>query len=277
MPETELPVWSSEKGSDEEWARHGETEIPDGLLRREFEGRSWVAIDGYVAHEPYGSQRKAFCFIRGLMALEGWASIEAYLEEHPVEAELVPGNAAEYYCFAGEAPWSATFDSWATAADGSEKAETQPLGWRQEDGPEIELLAVDFNWEGYHSILNDAEIGSLPSKAFSRTTGLAKLPDRAEFVDETGELAAQALAVRQEGWRGHLLYAREDLLADYCRERGGEWGWICWGDREVHTPEAVTFSELPAWIGEVRRQGFDRFSRMVSLDELKRGEKPHAS
>ncbi|HJZ37699.1 MAG TPA: hypothetical protein VJ204_15625 [Solirubrobacterales bacterium] len=78
-------------------------------------------------------------------------------------AELVPGNAAEYYRFAGESPWSATFDSWATAADGTTSAEVRPLGWRNEGGPAIELLAVDFNWEGYHSVLNDAEIGSLPS------------------------------------------------------------------------------------------------------------------
>jgi hypothetical protein len=271
MAHLDLPEWVPEGGSDEDWARSGETEIPDRLLRFvDADGKAWIAVDGYVGREPSASLRKVFCFVRGLLALEGWASIEAYLADHSVEAELVPGNAAEYYCFAGEAPWSATFDSWATGADGNSAPEVRPLGWRDEDGPSIELLAVDFNWEGYHSVLNDAEIGSLPSKAFARFASLAKLPDRAEFVDPGGEPVARATAVREEGWRGHLLLAREDVLKAYCRERGGEWGWIVWGEREVHLPEPASFSDVPPWMREVRLQGLDRFSRVASLAGLQK-------
>jgi hypothetical protein len=269
MAPPELPEWVLDGGSDEQWARSGVVELPDGLLRVEdSDGKPWVVVDGYVGREPHGSPRKVLCFIRGLLALEGWASIDAYLVDHPVEPELVPGNAAEYYCFAGEAPWSATFDSWATAADGTTAPEERRLGWRYEDGPLIELLAVDFNWESYHSILNDAEIGSLPSKAFAFFSALVKLPDRPEFVDRDGSPAARASTIREDGWSGHLLWVREDLLEAYCRERGGEWGWIVWGEREVRLPEPASFADVPDWMREVKQQDLDRFSRVASLAEL---------
>lgn len=271
MPSPEVAEWAPEGGSDEDWARNFQIDLPDRLLRTEAaDGCGWIALDGYLYRAPADSQRKVFCFIRGLLALQGWSSIEAYLAEHPIEAELVPGNAAEYYCFAGEAPWSPTFDSWATQADGASAAERRRIGWRHEDGPEIELLGVDFNWESYHSVLNQAAIGSLPSKAFCRSAALSKVADRAEFVDPDGEAAVRALglSLSEDGWRGHVLWAREDLVEAYCRERGGDWGWIVWGEREVHPPEPGAGHDLPDWMVEVRRNGLDRFDLVTSLAEL---------
>jgi hypothetical protein len=270
MSAADLPEWIPEDGEDEQWAREGEIEIPDQLLRFHAEdGKAWVAVDGYLRQQPLQGPRKVFCFIRGLLAREGWSSVQAYLRDHPIEAELVPNNPGEYYCFAGEAPWSATFDSWATAADGTFSPQTRRLDWHREDGPTIEQLAVDFNWESYHSLLNHAGIGSLPSKAFASFAGLRKLPDTAEFVDPDGQLAARSLALDTPGREGHVLYVREDLLEAYCEEGGGDWGWIVWGEREIFPADRD--AEPPAWLAEVRRQGLDRFHRVSSLAEL-RGE-----
>lgn len=267
MPPTELPEWVVESGEDEEWARHGEIEVPDHLLRfRAEDGTGWIAIDGYLRQNPEDSRRKVFCFIRGLLACEGWESVEAYLDEHPIGPDSVPDNATDYYCFAGEAPWSPTFDSWATAEDGAVTPQTEQLG-RQQDGPVVEQLAVGFGWESYHSTLNDADIGSLPSKAFAHFVGLRKLPDFAEFVDPDDRPAAKSLSLGLPDWQGHLLYVREDLLEAYCAERGGEWGWIVWGEREVFYSD-IAREEQPEWLGEVRREGFDRFHRVVALSEL---------
>ena len=268
MPPSELPEWVVEGGKDEEWARHGEIEIPDRLLRfRAEDGATWIATDGYLRQNPRESQRKVFCFIRGLLACKGWNSVEIYLNDNPIMPELVPDGPTDYYCFAGESPWSPTFDSWATTADGTFTPQTTQLGWREEDGPEVELLAVGFGWESYHSMLNDADVGSLPSKAFAHFVGLRKLPDFAEFVDSDGQLAAKSLALTDPGWHGHVLYIREDLLEAYCAERGGEWGWIVWGEREVFYSDK-SLEGQPAWLGEVRRQGLDRFNRVASLPHL---------
>lgn len=268
MPAAGLPEWVPEDGEDEDWARHGLIEIPDRLLRRTDEkGAAWIALDGYLRCEPQRSTRKAFCFIRGLLALEGWDSVAAYLAEHPPAPELIASNPTDYYCFAGETPWAATFDNWATAADGSTEAQTEYLDWHREDGPQIELLSVEFGWESYHSVLNDAEIGALPSKALCRFAGLRKPPAIAEFLDAEGRLAARSLVLRSPPWHGHLLWVREEVLEAYCRERCGQWGWVAWGEREVWYPE-IDSDQLPAWLGEVRRQGLDRFSRVASLAEL---------
>jgi hypothetical protein len=273
MPPPDVAEWVPKGGSDEKWARKHAIELPDSLLRTETsDGQGWIAVDGYLRRAPEDSQRKVFCFIRGLLALEGWPSVETYLRRRKIEPELVPENAAEYYCFAGEAPWSPTFDSWATNSDGSNAAERRRIGWRYEDGPEIELLGVDFNWESYHSVLNDANVGTLPSKSFCRSASLVKVAGLPEFVDAEGKAAARSVALDENGWRGNVLWVREDLLAAYCKEQGGDWGWILWGAREVHPPEPAALSEPPAWMIEVRQKGFDRFNRVTSLEQLRANE-----
>jgi hypothetical protein len=264
----ELEAWVSEEGEDEEWVRSGRIEIPDELLRTEAlgEGEQWVAIDGYLRHQPQGTDRKVFCFIRGILALEGWDTVEAQIAEHGVDNDLVPRNAGDHYCFAGEAPWSPTFDSFYTDADGTAKPNVTNLGSFHEEGPEVELLGVDFEWESYHSALNNAEIGTLPSKHFSFFAGLRKRPERAEYADREDKTGAISVRVSQENWNGHLLYVRQDLLEAYLAERGGEWGWIAWGEREMFSSERR--SEPPEWLGEVRRAGDDRFYRVTTLAEL---------
>lgn len=246
--------------------RSGKIDLPNRLLRSVTENCDWIALDAHLIREPADAERRAFCSIRGLLANEGWSTIEEYLAEHGVEPELLPDNSPDHYCFAGEAPWAATFDNFATAADGSYEANLRRLGLH-DDGPEVELLAVDFNWERYHSLLNRAEIGSLPSKAFAHFANLRKLPDRAEFVDGKERLAARSLSVVGEGWRGQILWVRADLLARYCTERRGEWGWVLWGERGLR-PLSHSSGLPPAWLVQVQRRGEARFAKVVSLKEL---------
>lgn len=260
-----LAEWAPPDGEDETWVRHGHIDLPDDLLCREEDGTAWLLVDGYLECKSTTAHRRVFCEIRGMIALDDWATVASYLADHRLDSEVIPQNSGGYYYFAGEAPWSPTFDSHAADATAEDEPGVRMLG-RMEDGPGIELIAVDFSWESYHSVLNDARIGSLPSKAFSRHAGLRKLADRAEFVDAEGLSAARSMAIRAPGWSGVMLWARQDLVEAYSTSRGGEWGWDIRGERELLLRDS--FNEPPDWLNKARRQGDGLFRRVVSLAEI---------
>lgn len=264
----ELRPWASLDSDDEIWMRQGEIEVQDELLRTTAlgDGVTWVAVDGYLRHQPREADRRVFGFIRGLIALEGWSTVEDHVGKVGVGNNLVPRNPGDYYCFAGEAPWSPTFDSFYSPAIGNPERHLHKLGPHLSEGPEVELLAVDFNWESHHSVLNQAKIGSFPSKRFCHEAGLRKRRGRPEFADENGNLGAVSTSLDQPGWNGHILYVREDLLVDYTAEVGGDWGWVVWGEKGIFPKHWE--KGAPEWLKETRRSGADGFSSLKRLADL---------
>jgi len=266
------PAWDLERyGSDEAWVRRGVVDIPDELLRPvALDGADgpWIAIDGFLRHQPDDSIRKVFCFIRGLIALEGWQSVESYLADHVVDNDLVPRNDTDYYSFAGEVPWSPTFHGTRTKADGSFEPSIANLGGWSHSGPKIELLAVDAGWESYHSDLNRPGYRAVPTKAFARFAELSPLPGGCELVDGSGFPAAKIFSLDFQNWGGHLLYVRQDVLERYCRDRQGEWGWVAWGERQLMPDGHRDYPRTSEWMGDIRRSGADRFHRIASLSEV---------
>ena len=259
-----LPDWTETDEADEDWIMGRESEVPEELVYNEKLGGEvpWVAVNGYLWQKRHDARRSISCVIRGLLALDGWSSMRRYIEDRETEADLLPDNPVEYDCFAGEAPWSPTFDSAATKADGSFAPQVSLLGDLAGTEPWIELLGVDFKWSSERSALNTAEIGPLPSKSFSLHTGIRKVADRPEFVDADGRPAAKTVSPRGiDGWTGSILYVREDLLRAYCSERGGEWGWLVWGERQLlQTSDPDGGSISPPQVGR-------RFLADRSLDE----------
>ena len=79
-----------------------------------------------------------------------------------------------------------------------------------------------------------------------------------------GEVVARAFSL-PAGWGGHMLYVQETALKAYCASRGGESGWIVWGERGFMSAGT---REPPTWLTKVRQAGADRFSRVVSLADL---------
>jgi hypothetical protein len=260
----DLPDWTETDEADEDWALGKEDEVPAALVYREEPGGEvpWVAVNGYLWQKRHEARRSISFVIRGLLALDGWASIRRYIQDRKTEADLLPDNPVEYDCFAGEAPWSPTFDSAATEADGSFEPQVSLLGDLAGKEPWIELLGVDFKWSNERSALNSAEIGPMPSKSFSLHAGLRKVADRPEFVDPDGRPAAKTVSPRGiDGWTGSVLYVREDLLRAYCSERGGEWGWLVWGERQLLQTSDPHEAPLSA------PQVGPRFLADMSLDE----------
>jgi hypothetical protein len=262
-----LPRWGDDYPADDAaWLASGVVDVPDQLLRPDVlngVAGPWIALEGFFRPERDSIHRSIFCFVRGTLALGGWATVQNWIADHGVTNDTVPRVSGDYYTFGGEAPWSPTFDALATARDGTVKPHVEVLGGRS-GGSEVELLSVDFSWESHHSVLNQSESLVLPSKAFALAAGLRGMRGTTSFSTANGEVGAQVVDTPDD-WRGCVLYVREDLLRSYCRCRHGEYGWIAWGERQIQWDHA---QPAPEWLRQLRATGADRFSRVTSLDEL---------
>jgi hypothetical protein len=84
----------------------------------------------------------------------------------------------------------------------------------------VELLAHDYAWESYHSVVNEAGANPVPAKSFALNTGLVGSPQTFDYRQHDARLATLTRAAPDGFSDGNLLYARRDLLASYARSRG---------------------------------------------------------
>jgi hypothetical protein len=95
---------------------------------------------------------------------------------------------------------------------------------------EYESLAHTFGWEGHNSSENEA-FGYVPSQRLSQHAGLRSVPAGFDQVDAEGRPAAMSFAA-PEGFDGHLLYVREDIVKAYAGDRSVV--TFGWGERQIH-------------------------------------------
>jgi len=82
----------------------------------------------------------------------------------------------------------------------------------------VELLSHEYNFEARGPI-EDARGSYAPSARFARDLSLRQYPGRLDLVGLDGLPASRSFAA-PEGFEGHLLFLRHDLLATYAeRER----------------------------------------------------------
>lgn len=227
-----LSPWRNESDPGQKWIQPGPSQILNDLLQREDEDGSWLLTDARLAFrlstEPYvGASR-----IRGLLALEGWESIEDQIAAHGIDNDAVPEIHSEHDCYGGEIPWAPSFDSQTTKPSGESTPRLANFGGAP--GPPIELLGIGIAWPLRRSAFNTAEIGAVPAKFLCRSLQLRQAGSSMEFIDEHERPAARAFSCRGfQGWSGSLLYLRRDLLERYANERDGEWGWVLDERREI--------------------------------------------
>lgn len=95
---------------------------------------------------------------------------------------------------------------------------------------EFESLAHTFAWEGHNSSENEA-FAYVPNRRLSQHSGLHSVPAGFNQVDADGRLATLSFSAPQ-GFSGHLLYVREDILKAYAG--GRTIVTFGWGEREIN-------------------------------------------
>jgi hypothetical protein len=95
---------------------------------------------------------------------------------------------------------------------------------------EVESMAHTFTWEGHNSSENQA-FAYVPSQRLSQHSGLRAVAAGFNQVDANGRLAAMSFTA-PEGFNGHLLYVREDIVKAYVGDRAVV--TFGWGERQIH-------------------------------------------
>ncbi|WP_125778404.1 NACHT domain-containing protein [Antribacter gilvus] len=96
---------------------------------------------------------------------------------------------------------------------------------------EIESMAHTFAWEGHNSAENQA-FAYVPSQRLSQHSCLRSVAAGFDQVDADGRAAAMSFTA-PEGFNGHLLYVREDVVKAYAGNRTVV--TFGWGERQIHT------------------------------------------
>ncbi|WP_157526394.1 hypothetical protein [Microbacterium oleivorans] len=102
---------------------------------------------------------------------------------------------------------------------------------------EFESVAHSYAWETHNSSENQA-FAYVPSQRLSQMSRLHSAPAGFNQVDEGGRVAAMSFTA-PEGFDGHLLYVREDVLQMYTGGRAVV--TFGWGEREIRVewPERI--------------------------------------
>ncbi|GAA1435938.1 hypothetical protein GCM10009641_33360 [Mycobacterium cookii] len=95
---------------------------------------------------------------------------------------------------------------------------------------EFESLAHSFAWEGHNSSENQS-FAYVPSQRLSQHSDLRSLPAGFNQVDVEGRPASLSFSA-PEGFDGHVLYIREDLVTAFTGDRSVV--TFGWGERQIH-------------------------------------------
>lgn len=244
-----------------EWIEHGPVPNYDHLLQVdtiEDAPGPWTLVEGYVdegAPDP-SDERRTFTFLRGVLV--GNRDLDDLISRF--EAARRPGYTEvpdwhdDPYTYAGEIPWSVRFgralrDSTGVAERDVRTAFGHWNGSRTVGTP-VEILAIRYQWESYHSSLNKVSGILVPAPALATAFALTNHSRDWDLYEADGR---RATAYREFGatratHRSQLLYVRSDLLQGYAAATSSRLVTIIWGEREfrydMHMAVADSLSDL---------------------------------
>jgi hypothetical protein len=252
-----------------EWYENGGMPfIEDYLSVKNLKGinKDWICLDSFILQEDMQSERHRFVFIRGFLVKENdYIEVVDHLFKQYLGGRWLPEKHENYYTFAGELycfPES-TYENNTVVEfiTGKEKIKIkkgepgylQSFFWdyknlsvNKEFPEEIEkevlitrdyeivLPVMEYNWESYHSSLNDAGHTSVVSKEIAIHLKLINQPQTFDLYESNGDLATINLYYYSNYNNNQsFVYIRKDLLDKYLSEMKFKFVWCIWGERDV--------------------------------------------
>ena len=209
-----------------------------GILQfREIDGMvgPWVVLDGFLEQNSPADARQVFTFLRGVLVdrgeVERLCSLFMGLEYPGNNA--IPEEPGYYYTYAGEMPFSSIpgqpftdeqegdYDEFMVSAD----------RWLN-NGVVVDIPVQKYNWESYHSVVNQSSGVCLPSKRLCEALNLVFRANTWDLYDASG-VASLYREVGEYGSQvsGSFSYLRRDLLDSYLAQSGKALVWLMWGER----------------------------------------------
>lgn len=256
-----------------EWYENGGMPIfEDYLTIKNIEGKfgEWICLDSLIVQEDLLLERKRFTYIRGLIVKESdYTNIIELLNVTNMVNRWLPENEKNFYTYAGELYCfnDATIDNSKILEFEINRKRVKvkkgdpnyfyipPLNFDFDNGlvsisdeyPEeidseilenkefrILLPTMDYNWEDYHSITNNAGHISVVSKEIANHLNLTNRPQTFDLFDKEGRLASKTIDYHLNYGNNHcFVYLRKDLLDKYLLETKSKFIWVIWGERDV--------------------------------------------
>ncbi len=254
-----------------DWYENGDMPfIEEYLTMNNLDGHNcdWVCLDGHASQVDIPAERHLFTFIRSfLIKEEDYIEAINLLKKQNLGGRWLPEKHRNYYTYAGELYYcdDSTLDNKTSLAFVTAKKKNKikrgeagyyhSVFWKEENAEinltnefpeEIEIEAsetkefevllpvMEYNWEGYHSHLNQA--GNTTVVAKEIVTQL-KLLDKAQTFDLfefNGNKASIICNYHDEHNNNHsLVFFRKDLMGKFLKENNLKLFWAIWGERDV--------------------------------------------
>lgn len=197
----------------------------------------WVMLDGFVEQNAPTDDRLIFTFLRGVFVdtdeVDRLCALFDQLE-YPGNS-AIPDEPEFYYTYAGEMP----FPSIPGLPDGDDVGEQREYAvsadrWSS-DGVAVGIPVQRYRWESYHSMMNQVDGASIPSKALCEALSLRYQLNSWDLHDSAGVASLyREVGEYESEINGNVSYLRRDLLDRYLRQSGKTLVWLMWGERGIH-------------------------------------------
>jgi hypothetical protein len=198
----------------------------------------WVVLDGFLEQNAPADDRQVFTFLRGVLVdsreVDRLYKLFTGLE-YPGNF-AIPEEPSFYYTYAGEMPFSSIPGLPVVDEQEDDCAEYIVSADRwSNNGVTVDIPVQKYNWESYHSVVNQGSGASLPSKRLCEALSLRYSANKWDLHDATG-VASLYRKVGEYGSQinGSFSYLRRDLLESYLTQSGKTLVWLMWGERGLH-------------------------------------------
>lgn len=248
-------VFSGQPSGSGDWVVRGPQPDYRNILEiTEIDGLTgpWVLLDGFLEQNASTDDRQVFTFLRGVLVdsreVDHLCRLFTGLEYPGNDA--IPEEPGYYYTYAGEMPFSSTPGLSIDDEQEGDRAEYMVSADRwSNNGVAVDIPVQKYNWESYHSVVNQGGGVSLPSKRLCEALSLRYRANKWDLQDASGV----ASLYRETGEYGSHIsgsfsYLRRDLLDSYLTQSGKALVWLMWGERGFHhrSAEAHNLNEYYA-------------------------------
>lgn len=238
----QLPdLFSGQPTGAGDWVMRGPQPDYRGILEiPEIDGLTgpWVVLDGFLEQNGPIDDRQVFTFLRGVLVDSGEVNRLCALFtglEYPGN-DAIPAEPGYYYTYAGEMPFPSIPGLPVADEQEGDSAEYMVSADRwSNNGVTVDIPVQKYNWESYHSVVNQASGASLPSKQICEALSLRYRANKWDLHDASG-VASLYREVGEYGSQvsGSFSYLRRDLLDKYLTQSGKALVWLMWGERGFH-------------------------------------------
>lgn len=254
-----------------EWLKNGEIPRFDSYLEMNNlngKGKEWLCLDGFISQKDEEFRRQQFMIIRGILIKEEeYLAFWRLLKNKDLKWDRVPRVSENYYTFAGELNTikAATYSNIREVefVVGENRKLVKPgeegyypdtifdekglnINYPEEKEVTLDIVqkfeilipVAEYNWESYHSSLNQAGHQKVPSMEISSYLNLVNAPQTFNLFNKRGEVVSLNFhSYLDYNTTQNFVYMRKDCFDKFLKDNGYKFLWLTHGERQFYSKE----------------------------------------